>query len=248
MAGPCQGRSCFFFLRKNLNSKEWWAEKRVREKPKQWRKKETELDTLPRTDLTLSLTTHVCGVQVLEFWAETAWAKRLRSLRQEIQGDWPPRGVFAFSFAFPFSFTSAFAFSLPLGANDPNAHRFANLALHGHNSSESLRNAIQIHQTFPKPTPWSQTLPSSASLILQNDTGQLTQHPSVAWIKRLLVGCAKVHSASTQEVALFSFFDGAISLQCVINVYTRKSSAVAEFTTSHLPHPLAASHLLLEPC
>ena len=31
--------------------------------------------TLPQTDLTSSLTTHVCEVQVLKFWAETAWAK-----------------------------------------------------------------------------------------------------------------------------------------------------------------------------
>ena len=44
-------------------------------------------------------------------------------------------------------------FPLPGPApNDPNAHRFANLALHasGHNSSESLRNAIQLHQTFSR--------------------------------------------------------------------------------------------------
>ena len=33
-----------------------------------------------------------------------------------------------------------------------------------------------------------------------------------------------------------------------IHVYTRKSSTVAEFTISHLPRPLAASHLPLEPC
>ena len=31
--------------------------------------------TLPQTDLTSSLTTQVCEVQVLKFWAETAWAK-----------------------------------------------------------------------------------------------------------------------------------------------------------------------------
>ena len=31
--------------------------------------------TLPQTDLTSSLTTHVCEVQVLKFWAETTWAK-----------------------------------------------------------------------------------------------------------------------------------------------------------------------------
>ena len=36
-------------------------------------------------------------------------------LREEIPGDWPPRGVFTFSFAFPFAFASAFAFSFALG-------------------------------------------------------------------------------------------------------------------------------------
>ena len=42
-------------------------------------------------------------------------------------------------------------FPLPGPApNDPQAHRFVDLALQasGHNSNESLRNVIQLHQTF----------------------------------------------------------------------------------------------------
>ena len=38
-------------------------------------KTEDHRATLPQTDLASSLTTHVCEVQVLKFWAETAWAK-----------------------------------------------------------------------------------------------------------------------------------------------------------------------------
>ena len=56
--------------------KEWgWQRKNQRHKVgerKNWRPQAT----LPQTDLTSSLTTHVCEVQVLKFWAETAWAKR----------------------------------------------------------------------------------------------------------------------------------------------------------------------------
>ena len=77
----------------------------------------------------------------------------------------------------------ALRFPLPRPApNDPNAHRFTNLALHasGHNSNESLRNAIQLHQSF------SQTYLRNSLLSL--------------WTKQLSSGCGKAHPASTLEV------------------------------------------------
>ena len=66
--------------------------------------------------------------------------------------------------------------------NDPNAHRFANLALHawGHNSNESLRNAIQLHQTFSQ----TNAMVTNPTFLRvpdpSNGTGHLTQHPAVA--------------------------------------------------------------------
>ena len=62
--------------------------------------------------------------------------------------------------------------------NDPNAHRFANLALHasGHNSNESLRNAIQLHQTFSQ----TNAMVTNPTFLRVPDpssgTGHLTQH------------------------------------------------------------------------
>ena len=53
---------------------------------------------------------------------------------------------------------------------------------------------------FPKPTPWSQTLPSSASLTLEMAQANSRNILRSLWIKRLLVGCVKAHPASTQEV------------------------------------------------
>ena len=76
------------------------------------------------------------------------------------------------------------------------------------------------------PKPWSQTLPSSVSLIPQTALANSHNILRSLWIKQLLVGCAQVHPASTRSnpnsanrpfipAALFSFFDGAISLsQC----------------------------------
>ena len=113
--------------------------------------------------------------------------------------------------------------------NDPNAHRFANLALHasGHNSNESLRNAIQLHQTFSQ----TNAMVTNPTFLRvpdpSNGTGHLTQHPAVAldptvarWLSE---GAPRVNSRSHPNpatrpfipAALFSFFDGAISLpQC----------------------------------
>ena len=113
--------------------------------------------------------------------------------------------------------------------NDPNAHRFANLALHasGHNSNESLRNAIQLHQTFSQ----TNAMVTNPTFLRvpdpSNGTGHLTQHPAVAldptvarWLSE---GAPRVNSRSHPNpatrpfipAALFSFCDGAISLpQC----------------------------------
>ena len=59
MAGPCQGRSFFLGGEKNLKLQRVMSRKRS-EEAEAVKEKETELDTLPRTDLTLSLTTHIC--------------------------------------------------------------------------------------------------------------------------------------------------------------------------------------------
>ena len=69
MAGPCpcQGKGggmgglLFFFMERISKLKTEKLKSRSR------KGELTTQDTLPRTDLTPSLTTHVCGVQVLEF-------------------------------------------------------------------------------------------------------------------------------------------------------------------------------------
>ena len=138
--------------------------------------------------------------------------------------------------------------------DDPNAHRFAfaNLALHasGHNSNESLRNAIQLHQTFSQ----TNAMVTNPTFLRvpdpSNGTGQLTQHPSVAldqtvarWLRE---GAPRVNSRSHPNpatrpfipAALFLFFDGAISLpQCsqliaqhLANSSSHVRTAAQEFT------------------
>ena len=94
----------------------------------------------------------------------------------------------------------------------------------GHHSSESLRNTIQLHQTFSQ----TNAMVTNPTFLRvpdpSNRTGQLTQHPSVAldqtvarWLRE---GAPRINSQSTQiqliaPAALFSFFDDAISLpQC----------------------------------
>ena len=117
-------------------------------------------------------------------------------------------------------------FPLPGPApDDPHAHRFANLALHasGHNSNESLRNAIQLHHTFSQ----TNAMVTNPTFLRvpdpSNGTGQLTHSPvaldhTVArWLRE---GAPRVTSRthpnpSTRPfipLALFSFFDGVISL------------------------------------
>ena len=144
-------------------------------------------------------------------------------------------------------------FPLPGPApNDPNAHRFANLALHasGHNSNESLRNAIQLHQTFSQ----TNAMVTNPTFLRvpdpSNGTGQLTQHPAVAldqivarWLRE---GAPRVNSRSHPNpatrpfipAALFSFFDGAISLpQCsqLIAQHLAKPRSLIMTPTSHIP-------------
>ena len=70
-------------------------------------------------------------------------------------------------------------FPLPGPApDDPHAHRFANLALHasGHNSNESLRNAIQLHQTFSQTNAMVTNPPFSASPTLPMVPANLRTH------------------------------------------------------------------------
>ena len=120
-------------------------------------------------------------------------------------------------------------FPLPGPApDDPHAHRFANLSLHasGHSSNESLRNAIQLHQTFSQ----TNAMVTNPTFLRvpdpSNGTGQLTHSPvaldhTVArWLRE---GAPRVTSRthpnqSTRPfipMALFSFFDGVIGLpQC----------------------------------
>ena len=71
-------------------------------------------------------------------------------------------------------------FPLPGPApDDPHAHRFANLSLHasGHSSNESLRNAIQLHQTFSQ----TNAMVTNPTFLRvpdpSNGTGQLTHSP-----------------------------------------------------------------------
>ena len=140
-------------------------------------------------------------------------------------------------------------FPLPGPApNDPNAHRFANLALHasGHNSNESLRNAIQLHQTFSH----TNAMVTNPTFLRvpdpSNGTGHLTQQPPVA-LDQTITRCApRVNSRSNPNpatrpfipAALFSFFDGAISLpQCsqliaqhLANSTSHVRTAAQEFT------------------
>ena len=132
--------------------------------------------------------------------------------------------------------------------NDANAHRFANLALHasGHHSNESLRNAIQLHQTFSQ----TNAMVTNPTFLRvpdpSNGTGQLTQQPAVAldqtvarWLRE---GAPRVNSRSHSDpatrpfvpAALFSFFDGAISLpQC--------SQLIAQHHANSTSHVRAAA-------
>ena len=140
-------------------------------------------------------------------------------------------------------------FPLPGPApNDPNAHRFANLALHasGHNSNESLRNAIQLHQSFSQ----TNAMVTNPTFLRvpdpSNGTGQLTQLPPVALdqtvLKWLQAGAPRVNSRSHPNpatrpfipAALLSFFDGAISLpQC--------SQLIAQHLANSSSHVRAAA-------
>ena len=127
--------------------------------------------------------------------------------------------------------------------DDPHAHRFANLALHasGHNSNESLRNAIQLHHTFSH----TNAMVTNPAFIRvpdpSNGTGQLTHSPVALdqtvtqWLRD---GAPQVTSRSHPTpatrpfipLALFSFFDGVISLpQC------------SQLIAQHLAH--ASSHV-----
>ena len=143
-------------------------------------------------------------------------------------------------------------FPLPGPApDDPHAHRFANLSLHasGHSSNESLRNAIQLHQTFAQ----TNAMVTNPTFLRvpdpSNGTGQLTHSPvaldhTVArWLRE---GAPRVTSRthpnpSTRPfipLALFSFFDGVIGLpQCshlisqhLANSREHARTAAQEFT------------------
>ena len=117
--------------------------------------------------------------------------------------------------------------------NDANAHRFAKLTLHasGHNSNESLRSAIQLHQTFSQTMPWSQIPPFSAFqmalVISYNILRSLWIKVVARWLHE---GALRVNSRSHRNpatrlfkpAALFSFFDGAISLPQCSTIFTSR--------------------------
>ena len=105
----------------------------------------------------------------------------------------------------------------------------------------------------PKPMPWSQTPPFSASPDPSNGTGRLTQHPPVALdhtvARWLYEGAPRVNSRSHPNpatrpfipAALFSFLDGAISLP-------ESSQVIAQHHAweSNLFHLVYSTYRLLE--
>ena len=145
--------------------------------------------------------------------------------------------------------------------NDANAHRFANLALHasGHHSNESLRNALQLHQTFSR----TNAMVTNPTFLRVPDpsigTCQLTQQPAVAldqtvarWVQE---GAPRVNSRTHSDpAALFSFFDGAISLpQCSqlvgqhhANSTSHVRAAAQEFVRTEGAHTFIYSGLTTE--
>ena len=107
---------------------QWWTKVKERgwQRNNQWhkigeRKNWRPQATLPQTDLTSSLTTHVCEVQVLKFWAETAWAKGY-GFWLAVKHWWKPKH-------------SSFR---PRNKNKSQSHNLQNL----------IRTEVPLHQSF----------------------------------------------------------------------------------------------------
>ena len=136
--------------------------------------------------------------------------------------------------------------------NDPNAHRFANLALHasGHNSNESLRNAIQLHQTFSQ----TNAMVTNPTFLRvpdpSNGTGHLTQHPAVAldptvarWLSE---NAPRVNSRSHPNPATRPFIPAALfSVLMAPSAYHSVVISLPSITL--IPHPMFVSQLKNSP-
>ena len=131
--------------------------------------------------------------------------------------------------------------------DDPHAHRFANLALHasGHNSNESLRNAIQLHNTFSQ----TNAMVTNPTFLRvpdpYNGTGQLTHSPvsldhTVArWLRE---GAPRVTSRTHPNPSTrpfipwpsFHFSMGSSASPTVVNLLPSTSLTLAHTFEPHL--------------